>query len=102
MLAQTDSPTHNELPTWEEALVEGERRIKQRLLDALILTPARDRARLLTQRETVKRKMQEALQKRDTLSWRRAWKEQVKLLQRVSAQKENPARATSVSADLHH
>ncbi len=69
---------------WPDMLAEGEKRIKSKFLDAMIVTHSQDRARLLTQREVVKRKIEEALRKRDDKKLKNAFREQVKLLGVIS------------------
>lgn len=66
--------------SWSEALEEGEKRIKQTILDALVKTPARDRARLMAQREIVQRKITRALEENDSKKLRAAFKAQIKLM----------------------
>lgn len=90
MTAQTDSLAPM---TWAHAFEEGERRIQKKLLDALILTPPRDRARLLTQRDVVKRRIEAAIQRQDGALLKRAWKEQVLLLDRIEKLHEKTSRA---------
>ncbi len=66
--------------SWSEAFEEGEKRIKETILDALIKTPARDRARLMAQREVVGRKIKRALEENDSKKLRVAFKAQLKLM----------------------
>lgn len=70
--------------SWEQAFEEGEKRIKKNLLDALIKTPSRDRARLFTQREMVKIKIEQALKQKNGRKLKHAFQEQTKLLRRMA------------------
>lgn len=86
---QTQSETHP-FPieaaaafTWHDIFSEGEKRIQQKFLDVVLLTPTRDRARLLAQRDAVKRKIAEALAKDNARKLTHAIREQTKLLAQV-------------------
>ena len=70
-------------------LLEGERRIHSRFLDALLLTHPRDRARALGQRERVKSLLTRSLEEEKPGLLRRAWKEQIILLSWMNRQIES-------------
>ncbi len=78
------SETTLEKISWEEAFLEGERRIQAKFVDAMVNTHALDRARLLTHRESVKRKIEIALNERNSRKLKKAFQEQVKLLSRIT------------------
>ena len=69
--------------SWEDVFAEGERRIKSKIVDAMILTPARDRPRLLTERETIQRRISEALDTQNNRKLRLAMRAQIRLLSRL-------------------
>ena len=83
-MTDIDYSTH-EMPSWEEMFAEGEKRIKSQFVDAMILTPTRDRARLLTEREVIQRRIDEALFTRNAKRLRVALRAQVRLLARLHA-----------------
>lgn len=72
-------------PSWEELFQEGEKRIQLQLVDAMILTPPRDRPRLLTERETSQRRIEEALTTRNVRLLKLALRSQIRLLSRLNA-----------------
>lgn len=69
--------------SWADAFEEGEKRIKKKLLDALIKTPSRDRSRLIAQREIVKRKISRALEENDSKKLRVAFRAQALMLSKL-------------------
>lgn len=80
MPEETISPEVFRAISWNDAFAEGEKRIKQKLLDALVKTPARDRVRLMAQREAIQKKISRALEENDSRKLKSAFKAQVKLL----------------------
>jgi len=71
--------------SWSEAFSEGEKRITQKWVDALVKTPAEDRARLLAARESIQKKISRALEKNDSTKLRTAFRAQINLLTHLSA-----------------
>ena len=69
---------------WHDAFAEGEKRIKENILDTLIKTPAGDRSRLMAQREIVQKKIARALEENDSNKLKLAFKAQVALLAKMS------------------
>ena len=69
--------------TWEDALKEGEKRIQQHFLDSIIQTNSHDRARLVAQRENVKRKIMHAIEENSTQKLRKAFRAQLQLLKKI-------------------
>lgn len=73
--------------SWNEAFAEGERRIKEKILDVLIKTPSRDRSRLMAQREIVQKKIARALEENDSKKLTRAFKAQIILVKKMMEEK---------------
>lgn len=71
--------------SWGEVFEEGERRIKERFLDAMLQVPTRDRARLLAQRDAVQKRITSALIDGDGKKLTRALNEQIRLLAKIHA-----------------
>ncbi len=74
----------NDEVTWEGLFAEGENRIKQRFLDAMVASPARERARMLAQRERVQKLILNAQATQSTSLLRRALREQVLFLSKIT------------------
>ena len=73
--------------SWSDAFSEGEKRITEKWVDALVKTPAEDRARLLAQREAIQKKISSALEKNDSKKLRAAFRAQINLLTQLSSLK---------------
>lgn len=80
--APTRADTPDALPqfSWKDIFAEGEKRIQKQMVDTMLLTDARDRARLLAQRDLVKKRIKDALEKNEEKKLRAAIREQTKLL----------------------
>ncbi len=70
--------------SWSEAFSEGEKRITQKWVNALVKTPAEDRVRLLAARESIQKKIARALEKNDSKKLRAAFRAQINLLAQLS------------------
>jgi hypothetical protein len=70
--------------SWNEAFAEGERRIKEKMLNALVKTPTRDRSRLMAQREVVQKKIARALEENDSKKLKLAFKAQIVLVKKIA------------------
>ena len=66
--------------TWKKALQEGEKRIRQQFLDALIQTNPRTRKGLLAQRESIYAQMHEALAEENAQRAAFVFRKQLKLM----------------------
>ncbi|MDP2666475.1 MAG: hypothetical protein Q8P05_03175 [Candidatus Diapherotrites archaeon] len=69
--------------SWKDALAEGEKRIQERFLDALVRMDSRSRAGMLAQRERLDAQIREAISKEQALRFPRLFRKQVHLLWQI-------------------
>jgi hypothetical protein len=80
----TISPEVFRTVSWNDAFAEGELRIRQKWVDALVKTPAENRMRLHAQRAAIQKKISQALEKNDSKKLRAAFRAQIRLLAHLS------------------